>query len=356
MKRSMCGIVVFAVAAGLWSCGGDPTESIRDEGEKILADPSSVFLDAGGTDSVTVELVDGQGNQLAATFQAQNVGPGITVERDTAYLETSTGTPIQTSERFVVTGVSPTSTSFELASGGHTITIPVKVIPTTFAATISNPAPAVNEEVTITLPAGYKFAAGASISTDKGTGVVRSFSADSSAIVVLVPPGSTGAITIDSVHVDFLPGVTLAGLPTEATVTADGTPLPGTSAPGTAPTVPAPALGATTAFMDVGTFTGADVTLDGGVGAQYYKFVVAEAGDYTFLTNWDGAADLDALVCSDATGCATFAGTGVDHPELGTLTLAPGTYDLSIVLFAGAPPATFSVQISAVATPPPPAP
>jgi len=353
----MCGLIVLAAAAGL-GCGGDPTGDQVEQGQQVVADPSSVFLSTGGSEFVVVQVLDQLGNQLPVDFQPQNVGPGITVERDTTYLQTTIGTHLETAQRFIVTGTASTATQFDLVSGDVSTTIPVRVIPTSFAATFSNPAPAVNEEVTITLPAGYKFAPGASIATDKGTGVVRSFSADSTSINAIIPPGSAGAVTLDSVHVDFLPGVTLGGLPTDATVTADATPLAGTDAPASAPAVPVPAIGATTAFMDVGTFTAPDISTDGGVGAQYYQLVVPAAGDYSILLNWDGAADLDLELCSDAT-CSdggTFLGTGTDQPELGTITLAPGTYYLDVVLFAGGAPPTFSAQISAVETPPPPAP
>lgn len=356
MKRSMCGIVLLAAATGLWSCNGDPTESIRS-GEKVIADPTTVFVDQGSSKFVTVELVDGQGNQLASDFAAQNVGAAITVEKDSTFLETSTGLPIPTSARFIVTGVAPGSTSFEVTAGGAVDTVPVRVIPTSFAATFSNAAPAVNEPVTITLPAGFKFAAGAGGTTDQGSLLVQSYSADSNSIVVLVPPGSTGPVSLDSVQVGFLPGVTLGGIPTDNVIAADATPLAGTGSTATAPDLPVPAVGGSTGFFDVGTFTAADITGDGGVGAQYYKFTVAQAGAYTITTDWVGAADIDAVLCVDAACSAgSFAGTGLTHPEQGTLNLTPGTFYFAVVLFAGAAPSNFSVQVSAAPPPPPPAP
>jgi hypothetical protein len=359
MKRSMCGIIALAALTGLWSCNGDPTGNFREGAKQVVPDPSSVFVDQGASKFVTVEAVDDQGNQLAADFQAQNIGAGITVVKDTTFLSTTIGTHLETSARFIVTGVGPGSTSFDVAAAGLTTTIPVRVIPTSFAATFSNPTPATNEEVTITLPAGYKFAAGAGATTDQGPGVTRSFSVDSTAIVVVLPPGAT-TVALDSVKADFLPGVTLAGLPTDATIAVAATPAAGTGSTGTAPTLPVPALGASTVFFDVGTFTAADVTVDGGVGAQYYKLVITQAGDYTITTNWppESPADLDAVQCPSG-GCAgasVFVGTGITHPEQGTLTLAPGTYFLAVILFAGAAPSNFNIQISAVATPPPPAP
>jgi hypothetical protein len=357
MKRSMCGIALLAAATALWSCNGDPTGSIRDSGQKVLADPSVVFVDQGAVKPVTVELVDGQGNQLEVDFTPQNVGAGITVAEDTTFLETSTG-HIQTAQRFVVTGVAPGSTSFELTSGGVVDTIPVRVIPTSFAATVSNAAPAANEPVTVTLPAGYKFVAGAGVSSDRGAGIVTSVAADSSSLVVVLPLGSSGPLTLDSVQVGFLPGVTLGGIPTEATVAADATPAAGTGSTATAPSLPVPALDATTGFVDIGAFTAPDLTVDGGVGAQYYRLVITEAGDYTITTDWPApASDIDVVQCP-STGCAaasTFVGTGVDHPEQGTLTLAPGTYFLAVILFAGGP-SDFGIRIDHTATPPPPAP
>jgi hypothetical protein len=74
---------------------------------------------------------------------------------------------------------------------------------------------------------------------------------------------------------------------------------------------------------------------------------VTEAGDYRFVTDWVGDdTDLDPVVCFDV-ACAggAFAGTGLDHPEDGTLTLDPGTYYFVSVLFAG-PAVPFSVTIS----------
>jgi hypothetical protein len=357
MKRSMCGLILLAAVTGLSSCKGDPTESFRGT-ERVIADPTAVFVDQGLSKFVTVQVVDSQGNQLSADFQAQNVGAGITVEEDPTYLETTNGSRIPTSERFIVTGVSPASTSFDVVAGSATLAVPVKVIPSSVAATFSNAAPAQNEQVTITLPTGFKFGPDAALSTDQGQGVVLSFSGDSTAIVALLPPGSTGAVSLSGVTVGFLPGVTVNGAPTEATVTVGApTPAAGTGSTATAPALPVPPLGGTTGFFDAGTFTAADVTVDGGVGAQYYRLVITEAGDYTITTDWlaTSPADIDALLCP-STGCAaasTFIGSGTTHPEQGTLTLAPGTYFIAVVLFAGAAPGSFSVAISSAPTPAP---
>jgi hypothetical protein len=348
MKRSMCGIALLAAATALWSCNGDPTGSIRDEGQKVLADPSSLFLGQGETKFVTVELVDGQGNQLAADFTPQNVGAAVTVEKDTTFLQTSTGSPIQTSSRFIVTGVSPASTSFDLVGGGVSGTVPVRVTPASTTVTLSTATPASNEGLVVTLPAGYKFGPGAGVSVAGVAGITQGFSADSTALTVIVPPLTTGTITVDSVAVDFVPGV-LFSLPTEQTVTVGAaTPAAGTGSPSTAPALAVPVAGATTGFFDAGTFTAPDITTDGGIAGQYYKLTITEEADYTFTVNWGNTADIDMELCSDVT-CSdggAFLGTGVDQPETDTVTLTPGTYYFETVLFGGTAPPWVGIAIS----------
>jgi len=78
MKRSMCGLIVLAAVAGLGSCGGDPTGDQIEQGQQVVAGPSSVFLSTGGSEFVTVQVLDQLGNQLPVDFQPLNVGPGIT--------------------------------------------------------------------------------------------------------------------------------------------------------------------------------------------------------------------------------------------------------------------------------------
>jgi hypothetical protein len=159
MTHSKCGLLLLLAAAAVAACGGDPTESFQGADEQIVADPTSLFLEQGASTFVVAELHDAQGNQLVADFEPTNVGAGITVVQDTAFLETTNGTKLQTRERFIVTGVTPGSTSFTLATGNTTLNVPVRVIPTSIAATFSNASPAVNEAITVTLPADFKFGA-----------------------------------------------------------------------------------------------------------------------------------------------------------------------------------------------------
>ena len=341
MKRSMCGLVVLAAAAGLASCNGDPTDGSIREGEHVVADPSSVFIAQGASKFVLVELVDNLGNQLAADFEAQNVGPGVTVEKDTAFLRTTIGTTLETSRRFIVTGTAPTASSFELVSGEHLVSIPVKVIPAGATVTLSNATPAINEPLVITLPAGYKFgtAPGATVGAD--VGITTAVAPDSSSATVLLPPGTTGTITVDSVQVDYLPGVNLS-IPTTETVTVGATPLPGTDAPTTAPVIPVPAAGGVTATFDVPDFT---ASVD-----HFYRIDVVEPGDYTITVDWDIGSDVDAPVCVSDPTCAaedfTDATVSASHPETGTFTLPAGTHVIWVNDYgADAAGATISIVI-----------
>jgi hypothetical protein len=352
MTHSKCGLLLLLAMAGVAACGGDPTDSFRQGNEQIVATPTSLFLQQGASVFVIAELQDEQGNQLTEDLQTANVGPEITVLRDTAFLETTNGTELKTRERFIVTGLAPGASSFTIKSGADTLFVPVRVVPTSVSVTFSNASPGVNEPMTITAPAGYKFGADAGVATATGgVGFVTGFSADSTAVSVIIPPGTTGALTVSGLQADFLPGVSLS-LPSIDTVAAGTTPLAGTGSTATAPTIPVPPLDGTTNFFDAGAFTAPDITGDGGVGAQYYKIVVTEAGNYHFVTNWAGGSDLDAVVCSDA-ACNTgaFAGTGITQPEDGTLALTPGTYYYSVVLFAGSPPGYFALSLTHEAPP-----
>jgi hypothetical protein len=344
MTHSKCGLLILFAAAGAAACGGDPTESFQQAGEKIVATPSVVFVDSGASVFVIAERRDVQGNQLAADFDRANVGSQMTVETDSSFLATTNGTNLKTRERFIVTGLQPGASSFNITSGDLSTTVPVSVLPTNIGATFSTTAPVANEPVIITLPAGYKFSAAAKVESSFGPGVVRSFSADSTSISALIIPGSNGPLQLSGIDFGGLPSLTLDSLPT-AVVAAE--PLIGSDTTTTAPAVTVPALNDSTIFLGSGPFDGVDITGDGGDGAHYFKLTVTEAGDYHFVTNWPGTdADLDAIVCFD-TDCAVgeFAGLGTTQPEDGTLTLDPGTYYFAVVIFGPTPP-FFTVSLT----------
>ena len=250
MKRSMCGLIVLAAVAGLGSCGGDPTGDEIEQGQQVIADPSSMFLSTGGSEFVVVQVLDELGNQLPVNFEALNVGAGITVERDTTYLQTTIGTNLETAQRFIVTGTSPTATQFELASNGVSTTIPVKVTPTSTSVTLSNPTPAGKRSVGGHTAVGIQVRRGCGCDRRGDAGITTAMAADSTSVTVVLPPGTTGPITVDSVAVDFVPGV-LVQLTHQHTVTVGAaTALREARAHPRRRLCPFPAAGGTTATFD----------------------------------------------------------------------------------------------------------
>jgi len=342
MKRLMCGSVVLAAAAGLWSCNGDPTESIRD-GETVRADPSVVFVEQNSTKFVTVGLVDGQGNPLAADLQIQTVGAGITVEEDTAFLQTTIGERLPTTKRYIVAGVEPLVTSFVVASGGTSATVPVRVIPTGGGipvVTVASTGPNATDPTVLTVPAGFQFFPDSGVAFDAGAAIIVDRSADGRSLTVFAPPGTTTTGTA-TILVDFLPTVPLATTTDVAlTVNAAVPAQPGATDIATAPNIPLSAVGG--GLWDTGLFTGTLFGAD-----QYYQFTIADEGDYTINVDWTDAVDIDYIICADV-ACSAPDGTGATgaHPELHDHTFTPGTYYLVVNLFTGPTPPWVRIAIN----------
>lgn len=341
MKRSMFGLVVLAAAAGLWSCNGDPTEAIR-EGETLRADPSVVFVDQGSTKFVTVQLVDGQGNQLAADFEAEDIGPGITVVKDTTFLETTNGAQLETRDRFIVGGVDAASTSFVVRSGDASVTVAVRVIPTGAGipfATVASTGPNATDPTVLTVPAGYQFNPDSGVAFDAGAGIVIDRAVDGRSITVLPPPGTTSTGTA-TIFVEFLPTVPIATT-TDVALTISPTLVaqPGTGDPATAPIIAIPPPGGSGGFFDGGAFGAATCGGNSGVPCQLYQFTLAADATFNISATWSNEADLGIyFLTADGTtdtdqSCDTH-GRGADaQPEACEISLAAGTYLAGFVNF-----------------------
>ena len=165
MNRLTSGMVSLCALLLAVGCSGDPTEALRGGADRLVASPSSVFLELGETKSVDVGAVDAQGNQLDLDYQVTATQGGITVKRDSSFrgefLNDSTFTVPPTAQqfRFTVTASAYGPGSFTVNAGGKDVTVPVQVIAqNAIAATFSNAAPALTEVVTLTAPAGVTFA------------------------------------------------------------------------------------------------------------------------------------------------------------------------------------------------------
>jgi hypothetical protein len=213
-------------------------------------------------------------------------------------------------------------------------------------ATLSNATPALGEEVTLTrTDAAFAFNADAAV-TVGGPVIGTSVAPDGSSISFVPLPGSTGGVTVA--------GVTIAGfsltLPAKApSITVPPvTPIAGTGDPSTAPGIAVPGPGGTTRVFDDAVFTAADITGDGGVGAQYYSITVGAPTTLTItIGSGDSGPDLDGVLCSDVACTAPdFTLASVAHDESAEVTLAAGTHILAVVNFDGAPTDVIFIEIT----------
>jgi hypothetical protein len=192
----------------------------------------------------------------------------------------------------------------------------------------------VNEEVTLTrTDASFSFDPAATVVVGAVPAVVTSVAGDGSSIGFVPDAGATGNVTVGGVAIGGF-ALTLPAQAPSMTVDTVIPVLPGTGATATAPSVSV--LGQ---FFDDAVFTAADITPDGGVGAQYYQFTLAAETTFTLtLRSNDGVPDLDAVFCGDP-ACASLTGfvATAAHDEVGAVTLPAGTHFLAVVNFDGAP-------------------
>lgn len=215
MNRVTRGTVVLAVALAALSCKGDPTDSLRNGVDHLVATPSSIFLAAGATTTILVEAVDEQGNRQGTGFTLGTVGAGITVVEDDSFnlIFNEKGNQVPPSKwprvQYVVTATANTaSSSFVVSAGGKNLTIPVRVIPTDLTvATLSNATPALGDTIVITAPAPFKFTPASLASAAGGPIVTLGISADSSQLTVVPGPSILGPVSVSNTVLDYAPTV-----------------------------------------------------------------------------------------------------------------------------------------------------
>ncbi|HXE57867.1 MAG TPA: PPC domain-containing protein [Gemmatimonadales bacterium] len=351
MTRGPAVLGMILVAA----CGGDP---LADEGEelaRLVATPTALFVNQGESEEVIVEGLNATGTPAPVDrFAVATADASVLAQIDPNY-EPTTGSPIRTRARIVITGVSPAASTVTVTGGGATLGIPVRVVPTTLAAQVSNPAPAAGEQITLTAPPGLTFGPEAVLAFASGdSGVTLARSEDGTTLTVLPPLGASGGASVSDVRPAYAPEVPLElPLTTDITVGSAVTPIGGTGAPGTAPSVVVPSSGGVTAFYDAGSWAG---DCDG-VPCQWYRIEVGDAADLDFGARWDNQADLGIYVFEG--DAATLVGACDDHangadaqPEACTITLpAAGTYYVTMQNFApfypDPDPTYFLLQIAA---------
>lgn len=219
MNRVTRGMVVFAAALTALSCKGDPTDSLRNGVDHLVATPSALYVDNNTTKTVIVEAVDEQGNRQAGNFQIVSVGAGITVVPDDSFnlITNSKGEQVLpspwTRARFKVTTNVYTESQFVVSAGGEQITIPVRTSPGTLVSAISNLTPGNGDTVTISAPAGLSFDPLTSAVTFGPFAAVVITRTDST-ISFVPPPGGSGPATVTNVLLDYAPAAGAFSVPT----------------------------------------------------------------------------------------------------------------------------------------------
>jgi hypothetical protein len=198
--------------------------------------------------------------------------------------------------------------------------------------------------LTITPGSGLRFRPSSVVTIGGRPTIRRSISADSLTMRVSPAFGAAANVSVTNVILTFLPAVAL-NLTSTNQIAVTGTRYAGTDDPSTAPTIVLPAVGDSVEFFD---------RWDATVLDQFYTFTVASVGSYTFTTDWDGSADVDALRCpSTSPGCtAGIASLGATaaHPETATVTLGStagntGLQKLWINLYDGGAPTFIRIKI-----------
>jgi hypothetical protein len=216
MNRVMRGSVLLAAAIGLFACKGDPTDSLRNGVDHLVATPSALFVTYQGIDSiqnVLVEAVDAQGNRVETDFPG-SITPnaaGITVTFDANYNPVFSGsnTPGQPSHttrvQYIVQATANTGNSgFTVSAGGKNITIPVRIVPATVpSVTLSNAAPNLGDTVVATAPAFFKFTPASVVTLIGATNAIVGLAADSSTLSFVAGPGANGAVSISNLVLGY---------------------------------------------------------------------------------------------------------------------------------------------------------
>src|SRR6476659_2909468 len=86
MNRLTSGSVTLLAMVLVAGCQGDPTGEFRGGVTQLTASPSTLNVTLGKNKTTLITAVDAQGNQISSAFEVTNVGPGLSVKRDSTYL------------------------------------------------------------------------------------------------------------------------------------------------------------------------------------------------------------------------------------------------------------------------------
>jgi hypothetical protein len=331
------------LVAGLAACNGDPTGDLRNGVDHLIATPGAIFLTRGAVTSVTVEAVDEQGNRQGTRFTLGAVSPSIMVVEDSTFnlIYDKNGNLVfpekPTRLRYAVSPLAVSGeASFVVRAGGKEITIAVRLVPDSVAASYSNPVPAAGDTVTLTTGAPFQFLANATLDAGGNPAILLGQTATTIRFVP-IPGGAPGPATVNGVALDYATSLSLSLPTTSAFTTPAG--LSGVDALATAPAITIPAAGAATMFVDAGVMQPvSECDGDNGSPCRAYRLELATARTFRIDARWQGTSDL-GLYFYDAAGnglpgpCDSNGNGVTGQPESCTKTLGPGTFYVTVVDF-----------------------
>ncbi len=357
MKSSMFGTLTLATAALLASCA-DPTGDL-ETGGTVRVTPGFLTVNVNATESVTVQLVDDQGNALPATYSAASNNAAVATVGENVNFRPGLGSN-RLAGKFGISALSNVdSTSVTFSAGGRSYTVPVLVAPSNIPVVLSPAAPNLNDLVTVSAP-GFLFLPTAEIVFGGERQLTTAVAADSSGMTFRVGKGGNGLLTVNNVSLGYLPAVAQSFNSAVAETFGPGiTTLTGTDALATAPLILYPRPGEVITITDNGVWhNSADCNNGpGGFPCRIYKIVLAVDATLDISTSWDNSADLGfytALSDNSSAGASCDAhGPAPGHFEVCTdLHLSAGTVYIMMVNYASAYPppddvdpdvATFSI-------------
>jgi hypothetical protein len=317
MNRLTSGTVSLLALVVVAGCQGDPTSDFRGTVSQVTASPSTLNVTLGKNKPTQITAVDEQGNQISTTFEVTNVGPGISVQRDTTFLpqylnDTTLASPPEAPvSQFIVTATDLAATQFTVGTGDKSVTIPVFVAPDPLNVPISTLVAGATslDTTTITAPAGYLFSPSSFVTFDAGQAATLGVSADGLQLFINAPPGATSKGTVTGLIVSYFPAAIVSDSTDVAVAMAAIPPArPGTDDISTAPEIAAPSVsGARTGIIDGnGGYAAANCGANSGVPCQLYKLVIPADMTIDATITWSNDADMGLYVLNaDGTDAAT---------------------------------------------------
>ncbi len=307
MKRSMFGTLPLVAAALLASCA-DPTGDLQ-KGATLRVSPGFLTVNVTATESVTVQLVDDQGNALPATYSAVSNNASIATVGEDVNFRPGLGRN-RLAGKFGINALSNVdSTSVTFSAGGRSFTVPVLVAPLSIPVTLSPAAPNINDLVTVTAP-GFLFHPTAQIVFGGSRQLTTAVAADSSSMTFRVGNGGTGLLTVSGVALGYLPALPQQYESAVPETFGPGiTTFTGTDALATAPLILYPNPGETISITDNGVWNDTPDCNNGpgGFPCRIYKIVLTSDATFDFSSSWDNRADLGfytALADNSSAGAA----------------------------------------------------